>query len=307
MASVLGTDDGGGFGVKGTSATAEGVHGETASPTMAAVAGIATAPNGIGAGVFGRSLGQGPGIVGVSAHNEGVHGETSSTAMAAIAGFAINPQGTGAGIFGESRGHGPGVVGVSATNEGVHGQTASATMAAVAGTATNPEGTGAGIYGESRGKGPAGFFKGDVEVTGDIRLTGADLAEDFDIADPAGAEPGTVMVVDDAGTLAPCSSCYDKRVVGVVSGAGDHKVAIRLDHRPSDRTRCPIALIGKVFCKVDAAQGGVEAGDLLTTSDTPGFAMKANPTALTTGAIVGKALRPLAEGRGLIPILVGAR
>ena len=37
----------------------------------------------------------------------------------------------------------------------------------------------------------------------------------------------------------------------------------------------PIALIGKVYCKVDANYSSIEIGDLLTTSDTPGYAMKA--------------------------------
>ena len=62
--------------------------------------------------------------------------------------------------------------------------------------------------------------------------------------------------------------------------------------------------MGKVFCKVDASYGAVEAGDLLTTSDTPGYAMKAADAAKAFGAVVGKALRALPEGQGLIPILV---
>ena len=62
--------------------------------------------------------------------------------------------------------------------------------------------------------------------------------------------------------------------------------------------------MGKVFCKVDASYGPIEAGDLLTTSDTPGHAMKAGDPARTSGAVVGKALRGLRDGQGLIPILV---
>jgi hypothetical protein len=60
---------------------------------------------------------------------------------------------------------------------------------------------------------------GDVEVTGDIRLTNADCAEDFDICDTEQIEPGTVMVLGEAGKLERSQKAYDKRVAGVVSGA----------------------------------------------------------------------------------------
>jgi hypothetical protein len=45
-------------------------------------------------------------------------------------------------------------------------------------------------------------------------------------------------------------------------------------------------------------------GDLLTTSDTPGHAMKTIDPLKAFGAVIGKALTPMDAGRGLIPILV---
>jgi hypothetical protein len=66
----------------------------------------------------------------------------------------------------------------------------------------------------------------------------------------------------------------------------------------------PVALLGKVYCKVDAECGSVDVGDLLTTSATPGHAMKAGDPLKAFGAVIGKALRPLQAGQGLIPILV---
>jgi len=48
----------------------------------------------------------------------------------------------------------------------------------------------------------------------------------------------------------------------------------------------------------------IEVGDLLTTSPTPGYAMKATDPLKAFGAIIGKALCPLKEGQGLIPILI---
>ena len=106
---------------------------------------------------------------------------------------------------------------------------------------------GVGVYGEGR---VAGFFKGDVEVTGDIRLINADCAEDFDIADTDLIEPGTVMVLDDDESLHRSCCPYDKRVAGVISGAGGYKPGIVLDKDETKPNRKPIALLGKVYCKV---------------------------------------------------------
>ena len=96
----------------------------------------------------------------------------------------------------------------------------------------------------------------------------------------------------------------DKRVAGVISGAGDYKPGIVLDKQPSQSSRQPIALLGKVFCKVDAQYGAIGIGDLLTTAPTPGHAMKAGDPFKAFGAVIGKALRAWADGEGLIPILI---
>jgi hypothetical protein len=196
---------------------------------------------------------------------------------------------------------------VSQNGEGVHGETSSTTFAAVAGITLNPAGTGPGIYGESRGPGPAGFFKGDVLVTGDIKIVNADCAEDFDIGADILVEAGTVMVLGDDGSLYPSEVAYDKRVSGVVSGAGGYKPGIVLDKQQSDGNRQPIALLGKVYCKVDASFAPVKIGDLLTTSPTPGHAMKTTDQFKAFGAVIGKALRPLSEGQELIPILIALK
>jgi hypothetical protein len=146
-------------------------------------------------------------------------------------------------------------------------------------------------------------FNGDVEVSGDIRLLNADCAEDFDICD-SDIEAGTVMVLGDDGALHPSSQAYDKRVAGVVSGAGDYRPGIVLDKQPTGKPRKPIALMGKVYCKVDAEFGEIAVGDLLTTSPTPGHAMKAGDALSAFGAVIGKALRPLKGGKGLVPVLI---
>jgi hypothetical protein len=140
--------------------------------------------------------------------------------------------------------------------------------------------------------------------SGDIRLMGADVAEDFE---PDGAiEPGSVVVAVAPDRAATTSVAHDRRVIGVASGAGDLQPALRLATRAEATERVPIAIAGRVHCKVDADLGPVVAGDLLTTSVTDGYAMRAHPAA-AAGAIVGKALAPLPAGRGLIPVLLTLR
>jgi hypothetical protein len=57
-------------------------------------------------------------------------------------------------------------------------------------------------------------------------------------------------------------------------------------------------------CKVDADIAPIVAGDLLTTSPTPGHAQKVLDRSQAIGAIVGKALAPLNAGKGRIPVMV---
>jgi hypothetical protein len=104
--------------------------------------------------------------------------------------------------------------------------------------------------------------------------------------------------------LQESQQAYDKRVAGVISGAGDLRPGIVLDKQQTQGNRMPIALLGKVYCKVDARNSPVEVGDLLTTSSTPGHAMKAADPLKAFGSVIGKALRPLAAGQGMVPILI---
>jgi hypothetical protein len=141
-------------------------------------------------------------------------------------------------------------------------------------------------------------------ATGDILLRNADCAEEFDIETGTEIVPGAVVVLGGHGAVRPCTAAYDHCVAGVISGAGDYQPGLVLDKRPTGSVRLPVALMGKVFCLVDASHDAVRAGDLLTTSDVPGHAMKATDRQRAFGTILGKALKPLATGRGLIPILV---
>ncbi|PWU00168.1 MAG: hypothetical protein C5B51_25855 [Terriglobia bacterium] len=145
---------------------------------------------------------------------------------------------------------------------------------------------------------------GNIRVTGDVILQGADCAEDFDVEDPESLEPGSVMVIGEDGCLRQSSEAYDTRVAGVLSGAGDYRPGIVLDQREPRLDRLPVALTGKAFCKVDAGFSPIGVGDLLTTSPTPGHAMKAGDPLRSHGSVIGKALRAFTTGRGLIPVLI---
>ena len=292
-------------GVYATSSSDNGVQGMTTG-TGAGVTGSSAGGNGVQgssadlSGVWGNATGTGAGVTGSSAGGNGVQGMTTGTG-AGVTGSSAGGngvQGSSAdlsGVWGNATGTGAGVTGSSAGGNGVQGMTT---------------GTGVGVIGSNSGGGLAGSFQGNVQVTGtvtveqDIVLSNADCAEEFDVSSPAGPESGTVMVIGDDQALHPSSEPYDRRVAGVVSGAGDYKSALLLDRRASSRPRSPVALVGKVCCKVDAQHGPVNVGDLLTTSPRPGHAMRAADQGRAFGAVIGKALQPLASGQGLIAILV---
>lgn len=293
MPNLIGqSDDPNAAGVLGEGGT--GVYGRNTTGTGNGVIGYSDDGRGVwghakaGHGVLGESV-NGRGVVGTSENDYGIRAHSNKSA--GLRGSSDESR----GVEGWST-TAEGVHGISQTGNGVWGHTEAGT--GVVGTSN----TGVGVYG--KGGRLAGFFEGDVEVTGDIRLANADCAEDFDTADADAVEPGTVMVLGDDESLYQSQHPYDKRVAGVVSGAGTYKPGIVLDSQPSQRGRKPIALLGKVFCKVDAQFGPIAVGDLLTTSSTPGHAMRADDPMKAFGAVIGKALRPLKEGQGLIPILI---
>ena len=139
-----------------------------------------------------------------------------------------------------------------------------------------------------------------LEITG-----GADLVEGFD-AGSERCEPGTVVVLDPArpGKVTASSAAYDRRVVGVVSGAGGVDAGLRMGQAGALSGDTPVALTGRVYVRCTAANGPVEPGDLLTTAELAGHAMKATDPGRSFGAVIGKALSSLDEGTGLVLVLV---
>lgn len=144
-----------------------------------------------------------------------------------------------------------------------------------------------------------------VQITG-----GSDLSENFDVSNPDGAraEPGMVLCIDtkNPGRLTPCGRAYDKTVAGVISGAGGVKPGMLMGQAGSiaDGSH-PVALTGRVYVKCDASESAIEPGDMLTTSASVGHAMKVHDHLRAQGAIIGKAMTALEQGKtGLVLVLV---
>ncbi len=139
---------------------------------------------------------------------------------------------------------------------------------------------------------------------------GADLAESFDIQsvenEPA-PEPGMLVSIDPdhPGQLKICTETYDRKIAGVISGAGGIQPGMVMGQEESIANgKYPVAMVGRVYVQADASFGKIEPGDLLTTSSLPGVAMKVGDHSLAQGAMIGKAMTSLNEGRGLVLVLV---
>jgi hypothetical protein len=255
-------------------------------------------------GLTGVAPESGPGVLGIGKDGDGVEGISDS----------------GVGTSGYSK-TGPGMWASSEAGDGIHAETSNPLGSAVAGYLKQGTGfphgpSGSAIYGEAAA-GLAGHFAGAVRITKDLHvfgnvsandviLTGGnDGAEEFLIDEVADVEAGTVMVLGENGSLKMSRVEYDRRVAGVVSGAGSYRPAIILGRQGPEARSRPIALFGRVFCLADAAPSPIEIGDLLTSSSTPGHAMRALDPARSFGAVIGKALGTLRQGCGLVPVLVG--
>jgi hypothetical protein len=303
--------------------TGDAVHGQ-ANGTGAGVLGSSTLGTGVrgtsqsAAGVSGSSV-SGVGVSGASASNDAIQGTSQSSQHAGVSGTNMSG---GFGLWGRAS-TGIGVYGASVGNDAIQGTSQSSQHAGVSGTNT---GGGSGLWGDggaagigvyAKGAQHAAVFDGHLQCNGDVHHTGtltvdteivlsaaADFAEEFDLTGAVDAEPGTVMVLDGEGAVKPSCFAYDRKVAGIISGGGEYKPGIVLDKHASNRPRKALALVGKVYCKVDANYAPVEIGDMLTTSPTHGHAMKAVDTVKSFGAVIGKALRPISAGAGLIPVLV---
>ena len=138
-----------------------------------------------------------------------------------------------------------------------------------------------------------------------LEIVGADLAERFPASEHA--EPGMIMEIDPdhAGKLRVSRGAYNRRVAGIVSGAGDIPVGAILGNLPGSEDSPAIALSGRVWVHCDASLKAVQLGDFLTTAERAGYAMPVVDRERAEGAIVGKAMTALSQGeRGMVLVLV---
>ena len=146
---------------------------------------------------------------------------------------------------------------------------------------------------------------GNVSVKNITIRGGADVAEPFDFSAEK-VTAGSVVIIDDEhpGNLKLSSRAYDTRVAGIISGANGVNPGLSLHQDGILNGSQNVALSGRVYVRADAAYGAIKPGDLLTTSMTPGHAMKVSNSGRAQGAILGKAMSGLKVGKGMVLVLV---
>ncbi|VAW44997.1 hypothetical protein MNBD_GAMMA02-1196 [hydrothermal vent metagenome] len=270
------------------------------SGNIAMVSGINTASSG-GRGLFGQ-------MTHTSAGGQGVRGESNSTSSSAIGTFGIltNASASGAGIKGQNNGTtGYGVWGQGGGNAtGVLGQTNSSNDSGVwaynsgSGTALRTEGNGNLI--ESWDLAPVNLrFRvdnnGNVSADGSYTSPAADFAEMLPAR--SGLEAADVLVFGPDGKLALSTKAYQRTLAGVYSTKPAFIGGVQSN--ATDIGKIPLAVVGIIPVKVTDENGEVKPGDMLTSSNTAGFAMRAGLDA-PNGTVIGKALGSMNEDQGII-------
>ncbi len=140
---------------------------------------------------------------------------------------------------------------------------------------------------------------------GSIDTVNADLAENYVSGDDSISAGDVVSIVpmnvanengdiiETKGVLGKANGAYDSSVVGIVSTAPG--VTLGSDETASSSAKvAPLALSGRVPVKIASDSEEIHIGDYLTSSTTPGKAMKATKSGYT----VGKALENWKPGDG---------
>jgi hypothetical protein len=310
---------GGGNVAIGTKKGFAKLHVQTTSKTQPAVIGYNTAKTGSPpAGLFQTTSTSATALLGVAlattGSSNGIYGTTASPGAYGIFGNNTATSGSGGGLLGTSNAGGPGVNGSSLATSGfatgLYGSTSS--PAAVVALLRSHDPAGNVIIGQvgpdtnavnvfrvdGTGK---GFFDGGTQTGG------ADFAESVAIAgSKSHYEPGDLMIVDASADrqLTMAAQPYSTLVAGIYSTKPGVLATTHKMDEAGFQGEVPLAVVGIVPCKVSAENGPIERGDLLVTSSTPGHAMKGKDRNRMLGAVVGKALEPLSEGKGLIQVLV---
>jgi hypothetical protein len=283
-----------------------------------------------GIGVWGSHSGSGWGVYGTSVSGRGVYGWATATTGTTygVYGEVASPNGW-AGYF-VGRGYFSGRVGINTTSPAswLHVQYASGQAGILS---RDPSGdtwlpfsdgnahisaaniifrtsgvervriTGAGDVGIGTASPAAKLHVEGMARVKVLEITGADLAEKFPTTETL--ELGTVVEIDpdNPGHLRKARGAYNKHV----TGANGLSTGVVLGNLEGSENHTPIAMSGRVWVYADATHEAIEPGDLLTTSDTPGYAMKASDPSRAHGAVIGKAMTRLEKGKtGMVLVLV---
>jgi hypothetical protein len=147
---------------------------------------------------------------------------------------------------------------------------------------------------------------GNFRARGSISGGGADYAESVAVhGNHQSYNPGEVLVIAPGKRKFQLSrEPYARNVAGIYSTkpgiiGSDHPFS-----KSATAEEVPLAIAGIVPCNVTTENGSIQPGDLLVTSSIPGYAMKGTRRSKMLGAVIGKALEPLPEGKGKILVLV---
>lgn len=143
-----------------------------------------------------------------------------------------------------------------------------------------------------------GVHTWDIAVNGTGKARGGfqtgqwDLAEKFDKHDET-LEPGDVVAADPEvpERLIRSTRAYQETVLGVISEKPGFLLGVAWED-PINPTA--LGLAGRVPVKVTLEGGAIRIGDLLTSAETPGHAMKAT----RSGRVIGMALDNFDGGKG---------
>jgi len=147
--------------------------------------------------------------------------------------------------------------------------------------------------------------RGPAKITAkSLTITGGDVTEARHSTTGEQFAPGSVVVFDETqqGRIRLATTPYDKKVAGVISGAGKYFAGVCLLQEELAKGALPVAQSGSVEV---LAVGPVEVGGLLTSSWEPGYAMAAKNRRKRQGAVIGKAVTALKAGeRGLVEMQI---
>lgn len=154
-------------------------------------------------------------------------------------------------------------------------------------------------------------------LTGIMQNNGSRALHPGEVVSMSGAASGEMLGSSPVGSAAASGTAYDTAVMGVVaqrwvpadanadatSKAGTGYAEDAAVIQPGEYMTVVSSGAYRTI-KVNASNGPIHAGDLLTTSSTPGVAMKVTNKIDAFGAVIGKAMGNLESGTGEIAVMI---